>query len=287
MASGLRDPALRAINAALGSGPDRVTNYVFEGHEHCEPLQHGRELLGLLTDSPAFDLAEQLTEPGGLVPVSCCQVATRFPDLGPPWGFPTPHVDGIPNGTNGLRAGTLYPFSVLVGVFLSSVPRPECGNFVVFPGGHQVVADYAREHPDGWFDERGYGPPPMGLPALPLGDPTELTMRAGDVLLSHHLSPHSASRNRSPNIRYAVYYRLGHRAFCRSVASPPRPGGLGPRGVVSSPPMTEDRRDITFGRIVVAPGRPPARSGHEHPLVAPQLGQAKHEPARCMMSPQT
>lgn len=73
----LRGPALRAINAALGNtGPEQVASYVFSGHENCDPLQHAPELLALLTQSPAFSLAEQLTEAGALVPVRCCQLAT-------------------------------------------------------------------------------------------------------------------------------------------------------------------------------------------------------------------
>jgi Phytanoyl-CoA dioxygenase (PhyH) len=213
----LRGRALRAINAALGTaGSERVANYVFSGHENCDPLQHAPELLDLLTQSPAFSLAEQLTEAGALVPVFCCQLATRFPDLGEPWSFPTPHLDGIPNRTNGLPAGELYPFSVLVGVFLSDVPERQCGNFVVFPGGHRVVQDYARNHPEGWFDDEGYGPPPMGLPPLALDKPTELIAGAGDVVLTHYQLPHSVAPNLSPNIRYAVYYRLGHRDVRRN-----------------------------------------------------------------------
>lgn len=208
----LRGPALRAINAALGTaGSERVANYVFSGHEHCDPLQHAAELLDLLTETPAFSLAEQLTEAGALLPVSCCQLATRFPDLGEPWSLPTPHLDGIPNRTNGLPAGELYPFSVLVGVFLSDVAERQSGNFVVFPSGHGVVQEYARDHRDGWFDDEGYGPPPMGLPPLALEGPTEVIARAGDVVLTHYELPHSVAPNLSPNIRYAVYYRLSHR----------------------------------------------------------------------------
>jgi hypothetical protein len=208
---GLRVPALRAINAALGHvGPERVANYVFSGHENCDPLQHAPALLELLTSSPALSLAEQLTEPGQLAPVFCCQLATRFPDF-EAVSFPMPHLDGIPNRTNGLPGGELFPFSVLVGVFLSDATETQCGNVVVFPGGHRVVRDYGRAHPDGWFDAEGFGPPPMGIPTLALADPIEIQARAGDVVLAHYLWPHSVSSNHSPNIRYAVYYRLVHR----------------------------------------------------------------------------
>jgi hypothetical protein len=51
----------------------------------------------------------------------------------------------------------------------------------------------------------------MGLPPLALDNPTELIAGAGDVVLSHYELPHSVAPNLSPNIRYAVYYRLAHR----------------------------------------------------------------------------
>jgi len=205
------DAALRAINAALGNGgADRITNYVFEGHEACDPLQHDAVLLGLLDETSALSLAEQLTEPGALVTPSCCQLATKFPHLGD--RYPAiPHLDGIPNGTNGLPPHTLYPFTLLVGVFLSDAPTPDCGNLVVWPGSHRVVEQYAHDHPEGWFDERGYGPPPIGIPDFGLGDGVEVGVHRGDVVLAHYQLVHTGGCNLSPHIRYAVYFRLEHR----------------------------------------------------------------------------
>ena len=50
----------------------------------------------------------------------------------------------------------------------------------------------------------------------------------------------------------------------------PHQGPYSKRGGPEGPPLYRD-----------------AELAYEHPLVAPQLGQAWHEPARCMMSPQT
>lgn len=73
------------------------------------------------------------------------------------------------------------------------------------------MRDDARSNPEGWFDDEGYGPPPMGLPPLELESPTEVVAHAGDVVLTHYELPHSVAPSLSPNIRYDVYYRLGHR----------------------------------------------------------------------------
>lgn len=215
VSAALGDRALRMINAALGDNkPDRVANYVFTGHENCDPLQHAPQILGLLTESQALSLAEELTEPGELLAPSCCQVATRFPEGEPvpePGTPDAPHIDGIPNRTNGLPAGQLFPFSVLVGVYLSDLTDPNSGNFVVWPGSHRTIASYARAHPEGWFDAEGYGPPPIGLPPMEFGRPIQVTLRAGDIVLAHYQLAHSVAQNVSPHIRYAVYFRLAHR----------------------------------------------------------------------------
>lgn len=211
----MRDRALRLINAALGEHkPHRVANDVFTGHENCDPLQHAPEILSLLSESPALAIAEQLTEPGALPASRCCQVAVRFPGpdaLSEPMKPDTPHLDGIPNRANGLPAGKVFPFSVLVGIYLSDLMAPDSGNFVVWPGSHRAIESHVRAHPEGWFDAEGFGPAPEGLPALELGEPVQVVLRAGDVVLAHYQLAHSVAPNHSPHIRYAVYYRLAHR----------------------------------------------------------------------------
>jgi hypothetical protein len=211
----VRRRALRSINAAFGAGgADRVTNDVFTGHENCDPLQHSEVLLGLATETPALSLAEQVTEPGALESVHCCQMATRFPDPLPDPILPVPdipHIDGIPNRTNGLPAGQLSPFSVLVGVYLSDLRDEFSGNLVVWPGSHRTIESYVRSHPEGWLDPDGYGPVPLGLPPMALGEPVQLRLRAGSIVLAHYQLAHAVSANRSPDIRYAVYFRLRHR----------------------------------------------------------------------------
>ena len=211
-----RNRALRMINAALGENkPHRVANDVFTGHENCDPLQHAPEVLSLLTETPALSVAEQLTEPGAIPATRCCQVASRFPQPDPPLKARQPfipHLDGIPNRANGLPAGKVFPFSLLVGIYLSDLMEPDSGNFVVWPGSHRAIESHARARPEGWFDADGFGPLPEGLPPLELGEPVQVLLGAGDVVVAHYQLAHSVAQNLSPHIRYAVYYRLAHRA---------------------------------------------------------------------------
>ena len=64
------------------------------------------------------------------------------------------------------------------------------------------------------------------------------------------------------------------------------------RGTLGPPTRSHALRKLTWRTAGAAIVQPPlcssvVRSNYEQPLVAPQLGQAWQQPARCMMSPQT
>ena len=69
------------------------------------------------------------------------QIALRFPDAAPSgdrrFGF---HLDGYPTGKNGVPRGYLFRSTLLIGVYLTQVARPDRGNFVVWPGSHRRFA---------------------------------------------------------------------------------------------------------------------------------------------------
>ncbi len=46
------------------------------------------------------------------------------------------------------------------------------------------------------------------LPRLPLAPPQQVLAEPGDVILAHYMLAHSIAPNTSPNIRYAVYFRV-------------------------------------------------------------------------------
>jgi hypothetical protein len=76
------------------------------------------------------------------------QIALRFPNEPPARGIGQlgHHIDGIPTDNNGLEKGKLYPFNMLVGVYLQDVLEDDAGNLVVFPGTHMQHAKHFSEH---------------------------------------------------------------------------------------------------------------------------------------------
>ena len=113
-----------------------------------------------------------------------------------------PHVDGMDVDPAAPRS-----FTMLAGVCLSDEDGDDEGNLWVWPGSHEVLADVFRRHGPGAllacggdiraFDQR-----------LPIGAPTPVRARRGDVLLAHYLLAHETGPNLSARTRRAVYYRL-------------------------------------------------------------------------------
>jgi Phytanoyl-CoA dioxygenase (PhyH) len=153
-------------------------------------------LLALLTESPAFALAEDLTGPGTLGVPWQVQVALNIPVF--PHRPGMHHIDGAPAEADG-RPGT---FTLLAGVLMSDQLDADAGNLWVWPGTHRRHAEYFREHgPDAFFEAGGY--PPIKLP-----EPEQIRGRAGDLLLAHYLLGHNIGGNTSTVTRRAVYFRI-------------------------------------------------------------------------------
>jgi ectoine hydroxylase-related dioxygenase (phytanoyl-CoA dioxygenase family) len=91
---------------------------------------------------------------------------------------------------------------MLLGVVLSDISEPFAGNLAVWPGTHHIYEQYFQEH--GW-EALLDGMPPVELP-----EPEQLSAQAGDVVLCHYQLAHGITSNISPNIRYAIYFRLYH-----------------------------------------------------------------------------
>eukprot|EP00041_Stephanoeca_diplocostata_P033909 m.1134619 g.1134619 ORF g.1134619 m.1134619 type:complete len:276 (+) comp24427_c1_seq75:644-1471(+) len=137
------------------------------------------------------------------------QVAVRFPlpplaDVagsakGP--GGKAWHVDGFGQNQHS-------PFTLLVGVCLSPTPRPLMGNFAVHPGAHWTLQDAVRRHVSEGASFFSAMDQEQRKPDL--GPPVEVLMEPGDVVLAHQKLPHLGEENRSPFIRYQVYFRIHH-----------------------------------------------------------------------------
>jgi len=127
-------------------------------------------------------------------------------------------------------------FSLLVGVVLADIPEPFMGNFVAFPGSHRQLESVFRDQPEVLQAVANDGE--AGLPkrlrfrpavqvrgtcdtmlddAVLIGRASlastivcarQVTAKAGDVILAHFQLAHSIAPNTSPQIRYAIYFRL-------------------------------------------------------------------------------
>jgi hypothetical protein len=183
-----------AIDELIGAGPPGPE--VRGPHNYFRASAQATELRALLTESPAFALAEGLTGPGTLEVPWQVQVALNIPPF--PHRPGLPHIDGAPAETDG-RPGT---FTLLAGVLMSDQLDQDSGNLWVWPGTHLTHAEYFREHgPDAFLAAGGY--PPIRLP-----EPEQLEGKAGDLLLAHYLLGHNIGGNTSAATRRAVYFRV-------------------------------------------------------------------------------
>jgi hypothetical protein len=186
--------ASRAIDALMEREPPGAD--VRGNHFYWPKAVNAPSLIGLLTGSPAFSLAEALTGPGTLEVPWQVQVALNIPPF--PHRPGIPHIDGAPSEPDG-RPGT---FTLLAGVLMSDQLDEDAGNLWVWPGTHLTHAEYFCEHgPDAFFAAAGY--PPVRLP-----EPEQVRGRAGDLLLAHYLLGHNIGGNTSDTVRRAVYFRV-------------------------------------------------------------------------------
>jgi hypothetical protein len=199
--------ALRAVNHSLGRGLRPEDVETFRARSFCPELQTAPLITDLLYGSQAWPAAESLLGAGDVERTRTGQIALVFPGAGAPAPLPPPHIDGMYTPQNGVPKGSVLSFTLLAGVMLSDVPHADMGNLVVWPGTHRLHEQ--------WFREQGPRALLEGMPKIALPAPVPVTGRAGDVVLCHYQLAHATSRNTSPHIRYAVYFRLKHRAHER------------------------------------------------------------------------
>lgn len=164
-------------------------------------LRNHPEILALYAETDAAQLASDLL--GATSPVTTTQIQIRVPEA----DFPgvqqekAMHVDGV--ACPHLDPRELRTFSLLVGVVLSDISDPQCGALHYLPGGHLAMAH--------WFaDEWSLGMTEQVPPEIDRERGTPLLGEPGDVLLMHHLVPHSVARNLMPFPRVMAYFRVSH-----------------------------------------------------------------------------
>lgn len=138
-----------------------------------------------------------------IIPQQICQIALRFPENAPP--PPHTHLGGLHWHTDGMDKGDFAPFTLLVGVALTDQPAPLHGNLCVFDGSHYTLQDT--------FRTIAHSAPPydMSYARCDLGEPTQLQLHIGDVVLLHQKLAHRGGPHFGHEIRKMVYFRVRHR----------------------------------------------------------------------------
>lgn len=159
-------------------------------------IDRSPEIMGLLFDTTLWPACEELIGEGRLKRPKSAQVALGFPTVDESVVFngKESHIDGFPKGRR------IQTFTLCVCVLLSDVPGEFQGNFKVFPGTHALSADYLRRH--------GYRRVNQDLAGRQYPAVERITGKAGDAVICHYNLIHAREWNSSPNIRYAVFFRL-------------------------------------------------------------------------------
>ena len=194
--------ALKAINHSVGEGMDRDEMVTMRSRSYCTELTSEPVMTNLVLGTPVWELAQSAIGHDRINKPTGSQIALRFPGLQDPPGAVGAHLDGMHSPHNGVPEGKILNFTMLVVVLLADVPEPYSGNFSAYPGTHHQYENYFREN----------GPEALleGMPPIDMPEPTQICGKAGDVVLCHYQIAHTAAPNVSPNVRYAVIFRLSH-----------------------------------------------------------------------------
>jgi len=235
--------ALRAINHTLGvgGGPWEKDD---DGNKlgRASGLQASEPIRDLLAKSPLHGVVSQLLG-GGFKGGNSGQVALRFPEPAdgkrrkdkPPEQW---HIDSM-NKTPHMSG-----FQLLAGVALSAQPTDDCGNLHVWRGMHghvhgAVQAMHGIREREGLPyavpEAKGDDPWLGQRPPLPESAMSQVHLQPGDIVLAHQKAPHRIGINRSPHIRYQVYFRLSADGY--------RPVGDGVGGLWRNWQVGADEKD--------------------------------------------
>lgn len=207
----IANAALRRINHDLGIAGNLVVGGVEGAIKLAGNTSNSDAIMNLYYLTDVRKYVEALVGIDQVLPPQGAQIALRFPELGPPQDH-----SGTEWHTDGMRQGRLHPFTLLVGIALSNVPEPLCGNLTVFPGSHLSLQRHLTANGKlcGYNDECYKPDSVWGDGTLPdLGTPVQLLASRGDLVLAHPNLAHRGGLNYSPDIRYQVYFRIKHQRF--------------------------------------------------------------------------
>ena len=198
--------ASRAIRADLAFNYDSDRDVEYQNMSWCPDLRSSAPITELLACSSAKTILDSMLgweEIGGR---HHGQIAIRWGSGDKEAHVPPPHIDGVPNGKDGLvLANGISNFTALVGVFLTRADVEFAGNLSVWPGSHIWLERYFRNRGPRAMHER--------QPPFELSDPVQLLVNPGDMVVCHYHLAHAAAANVSPNDRLAVYFRVWSRGI--------------------------------------------------------------------------
>lgn len=114
------------------------------------------------------------------------------------WKSPSPHLDGDFRDFR-LDPGTFRATSI---TYLTDANSQQ-GTTVIWPEGPLRIRAFRKKNPDFSNHVRDLR---AQFPQLDLGEPMEVVAKQGDVLLFHHLLPHSGTINVGTSPRFAIRY---------------------------------------------------------------------------------
>lgn len=194
--------ALRQINHRL-SKPTTLDDFILNernlksfGSEHlCMKSEIRQLFVGYSVNTFVQQLLSETT-----LPVEDIHIALRFPsetnESAKNGGW---HIDNV------TEEGGIRNCALVVGIYLSDALTENAGNLTVFPGTHHIMEEEFRNLGyDAIYKKEGN----FVRPKIPLPTARHLKTRLGDSVIMHPLLIHFVGKNCSPNIRYAIYYRL-------------------------------------------------------------------------------
>jgi hypothetical protein len=213
--------ALKFINSQLGDKDFVASIESDQQAALSSTISSHPFLLGLCTDLLKGEISELLhgvsAKANPIIPRTA-QIALRFPKMDE-----EPPADGRLTGQrwhiDGMKKGDYAPFSMLIGIALTDQPLPFMGNLCVYPGSHNSLKEPVRKlatafaAPNfdlGTLDTIRFARQVMGH--IDLGEPTQLILRPGDVVLCHQRTAHEGAPNIvGPTIRQMIYFRVAHK----------------------------------------------------------------------------
>jgi len=177
--------------------PRRLPEYVHRSW--CPRLRRAPALVGMLQHSRVRAAIGRVLPLDRLFGSMIAQIAIRPIRPNEPPQPPSWHIDGVANPHNGLGSRSLQTFTVLVGIFLTTTPSRDAGNFTVWPESTARLRDWFAE------DRRRLR---EGMPRIDPGPALQLRTKAGDVVICNYLLAHGAASNASLVERRALFFRM-------------------------------------------------------------------------------